>query len=149
MNSSFKNKELLISFLFFVISIWIATYIFLPYFAIGGIEYLAYDLSNPVNVILNIVIPLMFFIIVLFFANYIYKKALPNLNNLVLCIIQISIAFLLILALIVFGIMVIIVYSNIINWVIGYIVAFMTVINFLIWSVVSFKKITTSKKEKS
>ena len=45
--------------------------------------------------------------------------------------------------------MVIIVYSNIINWVIGYIVAFMTVVNFLIWSVVSFKKITTSKKEKS
>jgi hypothetical protein len=149
MNSSFKNKELLISFLFFAISIWIATYIFLPYFAIGGIKYLAYDLSNPVNVILNIVIPLMFFIIVLFFANYLYKKALLNLNNLVLCIIQISIAFLLILALIVFWIMVIIVYSNIINWVIGYIVAFMTVINFLIWSVVSFKKITTSKKEKS
>lgn len=137
------NKDLLISVLFFILSLWMATYIFLPYFAIGGIEYLAYDLNNPINIVLNIVIPVIMFCVFLFFANYFYKKTLSIANGLFLCIIQIIISSLLIVILIVLGIMVISVYSNITNWVIGYIAAFVSVVNFFVWSIVSLKKKTS------
>ena len=71
------KMNLFLSMLFFVISFWMATYITLPYFAIGGIHYYWYDDRNFWNFVINILIPLLIFAPSLYFANRHFGKALP------------------------------------------------------------------------
>lgn len=68
--------NLFLSMLFFAISFWMATYITLPYFAIGGIHYYWYDDRNFWNFVINILIPLLIFAPSLYLANHHFGKAL-------------------------------------------------------------------------
>ena len=94
------KKNLILSFVFFAISLWMASYIVLPYFAIGGIHYYWYDFKNPVNVLIDIILPSLIFGVCLYFANVHFGKALPIVRFPVLWMVGIV----LILALISFGI---------------------------------------------
>ena len=94
------KKNLILSFVFFAISLWMASYIVLPYFAIGGIHYYWYDFKNPVNVLINIILPSLIFAVCLYFANVHFGKALPIVRFPVLWMIGIVLIF----ALISFGI---------------------------------------------
>ena len=94
------KKNLILSFVFFAISLWMASYIVLPYFAIGGIQFYWYDYKNPVNALIDIIIPSLIFAVCLYFANVHFGKALPVVRFPVLWMIGIVLIF----ALISFGI---------------------------------------------
>ena len=141
------DKNLFLSLLLFVVSFWLGTYVFLPYFAVGGIDYMVYDLTNWVNVLINIVVPLLAYAVACFFANRFFKESLANPHSRVLWIVLIVLLSCFVAFLLFFGVMVVVVYRNIINYDIGYLLGLAAVINLLVWSIIALKK--GNRKEKN
>ena len=140
------NKSLIISLILFVISIWISTYIFLPYFAIGGINYYAYDITNIINIFINIVIPASMYIFAIVLANYFFRKSIGLLSNISFFIVLLCVMTLFFVFLVFFGIMVMHSYYDIINWTIGYAFCVISVIDIIVWSILAIRALVKSKK---
>ena len=140
------NKSVIISLILFAISIWISTYIFLPYFAIGGINYYAYDITNIINIFINIVIPASMYIFAIVLANYFFRKSLSLLSNITFFIVLLCVMTLFFGFLVFFGLMVIHSYYDIINWTIGYAFCVISVIDIIVWSILAIRALVKSKK---
>lgn len=140
------NKSLIISLILFAISIWISTYIFLPYFAVGGFNSHVYDITNTINVFINIVIPTVMYIITVVLANYYFRKSLGLLSNITLFIVLLCVMTLFFGFLVFFGIMVMHSYYFIINWTIGYAFCVISIINIIVCSILAIRTLVKSKK---
>ena len=90
------KKNLILSFLFFAVCLWMASYMVFPYVVVGEYRYMMYDATNPVNIVIGIVLPVLIYLPSIYFANAHFKKALPIVRFPVLWIIGAATAFLLI-----------------------------------------------------
>ena len=134
------KKNLILSFVFFAISLWMASYIVLPYFAIGGIQYYWYDNKNPVNVLINIILPSCIFAVCLYFANVHFGKALPIVRFPVLWMIGIVLIFALISFGIFAGVMVIFPYTLTSHLGVAFFLGQLALVDLLMCSVLAFKR---------
>ena len=142
------KKNLFLSILFFALCCWLASYIVLPYFAFGGIDYYSYNWEDPRNLILNIILPTILFLPCIFFGNYHAKKALPiaGFDFIWLLLIVVTLA---IMCFGVFcGVMFVFPYTMgyfMVAWFLGMI----ALTNILIWSTIAFKRAYLSHKERT
>ena len=90
------KKNLILSLVFFAVCLWMASYMVFPYFVVGEWNYMMYDATNPVNIVIGIVLPALIYLPSIYFANAHFKKALPIVCFPVLWIIGAVAAFLLI-----------------------------------------------------
>ena len=134
------KKNLILSFVFFAISLWMASYIVLPYFAIGGIQYYWYDNKNPVNVLINIILPSLIFAVSLYFANVHFGKALPIVRFPSLWMIGIILIFALISFGIFAGVMIIFPFYLTSHLGVAFFLGQLALVDLLMCSVVAFKR---------
>lgn len=134
------KKNLILSFVFFAISLWMASYIVLPYFAIGGIEYYWYNYKDPVNALINIILPSLIFAVCLFFANVHFGKALPIVRFPVLWMIGIILIFALISFGIFIGVMMIFPFYLTSHLGVAFFLGQLALVDLLMCSVVAFKR---------
>lgn len=134
------KKNLILSFVFFAISLWMASYIVLPYFAIGGIHYYWYNYKDPVNALINIILPSLVFAVCLYFANVHFGKALPIVRFPVLWMIGIVLIFALISFGIFIGVMMIFPFYLTSHLGVAFFLGQLALVDLLMCSVVAFKR---------
>ena len=139
------NKSLIISLILFAISIWISTYIFLPYFAVGGFNHHVYDITNAINIFINVAIPAVMYIIAVVLANYYFRKSLGLLSNIIFFIVLLCVMTLFFAFLVFFGIMVMHSYYFIINWTIGYAFCVISIMNIIVCSILAIRTLVKLK----
>ncbi len=134
------KKNLILSFVFFAISLWMASYIVLPYFAIGGIQHYWYDYKNPVNALINIILPSLIFGVSLYFANVHFGKALPIVRFPVLWMIGIVLIFALMSFGIFAGVMMVFPHNLTTHLGVAFFLGQLALVDLLMCSVVAFKR---------
>lgn len=140
------KKNLILSFVFFAISLWMASYIFMPYWAIGGFHYGTYDITNLVNLIMNIIIPFLIFFPCVVIANLNFIKAIHIARYPVTWIIGAVIDLLLILFGATAGVLLIF-NCGVLNLWMGFILGEATLINILVWSIMAAIRAFKNKEQ--
>lgn len=141
------KKNLFLSILFFALCCWLASYVAFPYFAFGGIHYFSYDWHDARNILLNMSLPIVLFILCIVFGNYHAEKALPIARYFLLWLLLIVVT----LAIMSFGVFCAVMFifpENMAYFIISWVLGMIALLNILIWSTIAFKRAYLNGKER-